>query len=97
MKEEIFGMAAFRSRQQVMNFEAALRKAGVRTAIITTPRSVSVGCGLSVRFDLGDAKTAAEVYRNAQPGNLIGFYQVHREPSGQMNVRPLGVQSRYSG
>ena len=97
MKEEIFGMAAFRSRQQVMNFEAALRRVGVRTAIITTPRSVSVGCGLSVRFDLADLKAAAEVYRHTQPGNLIGFYQVHRDAAGQVNVRPLGVQSRYSG
>lgn len=97
MKEEIFAMAAFRSRQQVMYFEQALRKAGVRAAVMTTPRSVSVGCGLSVRFELSDAKAAAEVYRHVQPGNLIGFYQVHRDTSGQMNVSPLGVQSRYSG
>ena len=35
--QETFGIASFRSRQQVMKFEAALRRAGVRVQIITTP------------------------------------------------------------
>ena len=43
--QETFGIASFRSRQQVMKFEAALRRAGVRVQIITTPRDVAVGCG----------------------------------------------------
>ena len=92
MKEEQYAIAAFRSRQQVMNFEQALRRAGIRTSIVTTPRSVSVGCGLSVRFDPADAKAAADVCRSLQPGNLIGFYHVSRDNAGQLAVHPLGVQ-----
>ena len=77
-QRETFGIAAFRSRQQVMRFDAALRRAGIASEVISTPRDVSVGCGLSVRFDLRDAQEAMNVYQRARPGNLIGFYRVER-------------------
>lgn len=94
--DEQFGIAAFRSRQQVMGFERALRRAGVPTGIITTPRSVSVGCGLSVRFELRDARDVYDVYQIAKPGNLIGFYRVSRA-DGRTEVKPLGMQTGYTG
>ena len=94
--EEQFGIAAFRSRQQVMHFERALRRAGVPTSIITTPRSVSVGCGLSVRFELRDVRDVQDVYQVAKPGNLIGFYRVERQ-GGHTQVTPLGIQMGYQG
>jgi len=94
--EEQFGIASFRSRQQVMGFQRALRHAGVPAEIITTPRSVSVGCGLSVRFELGNARDVYDVYQVAKPGNLIGFYRVQRE-EGRTNVKPLGMQATYNG
>ena len=76
--QEFFGIAAFRSRQQVLRFEAALNRQGVPARVVTTPRDVSMGCGLSVRFDLRDAQEAMNVYQRARPGNLIGFYRVER-------------------
>jgi len=94
--EEQFGIASFRSRQQVIGFERALRRAGVPAGIITTPRSVSVGCGLSVRFELRDARDVYDVYHVARPGNLIGFYRVLRE-NGRTDVKPLGMQVGYNG
>ena len=60
--QEIFGIAAFRSRQQVTRFDAALRRNGIRSQVISTPRDVSIGCGLSVRFDLRDAPAVQQVY-----------------------------------
>ena len=87
--QDIFGIAAFRSRQQVMRFEAALRRAGVRAQVISTPRDVSVGCGLSVRFDMKDAAAAQQVYRAARPGNLIGFYRVDRGWDGRTRVTAM--------
>ena len=78
MQQEVFGIASFRSRQQVLKFEGALRRAGVRVSVITTPRDVSVGCGLSIRFELGDAHRVMEVYEQLHPSNLIGFYRVER-------------------
>mgnify|MGYP003451137118 CR=1 FL=1 len=87
--QETFGIAAFRSRQQVMRFESALRRAGIRSQVISTPRDVSIGCGLSVRFELEDFDRVEAVYRQLRPSNLIGFYRVERSGQGRAAVRPL--------
>lgn len=92
--EEVFGIASFRSRQQVLKFDSALRRSGVRTQVITTPRDVSVGCGLSVRFELGDFQRVMEVYQQLHPTNLIGFYQVERANGSRTVTRPLGMPGR---
>ncbi len=89
MQQEVFGIASFRSRQQVLKFEGALRRSGVRVSVITTPRDVSVGCGLSIRFELGDAGRVIDVYNQLRPSNLIGFYQVQRENGQRTVTRPL--------
>ena len=86
MREEFFGIASFRSRQQVMQLESALRRMGVPASIVTTPRDVSLGCGLSVRFELSDASAVRDVYQHTRPGNLIGFYQVRRDMHGETSV-----------
>lgn len=83
------GIAAFHSRQQVMRFDSALRKAGIHSEIVSTPRDVSVGCGLSVAFDLRDTDAVLDVYRRSRPGNLIGFYEVLRSPGHRPQVMPI--------
>lgn len=85
---EVFGIASFRSRQQVLKFEGALRREGVHVSIITTPRDVSMGCGLSIRFALEDYPLVREVCNHLRPSNLIGFYKVTRE-----NGRYVGTQA----
>lgn len=89
MVREHFGIASFRSRQQVMRFEAALRRAGLRVEIITTPRDVSIGCGLSVRFETEDYSRVCALYRQLRPNNLIGFYLVEPTSGGRPKVTPL--------
>lgn len=86
--EEAFGIGAFRSRQQVLRFAGALERSGIRTQVISTPREVQVGCGLSVRFELGDATRVMDVYRRNNPGNLIGFYRV-TSGRGPGRISPL--------
>lgn len=87
--QETFGIGAFRSRQQVMRFDSALRRAGVRSQVISTPRDISIGCGLSVRFELKDTKAVLDAYRQSRPGNLIGFYQVTRSGNSRPQIAPL--------
>ena len=87
--QETFGIAAFRSRQQVMRFESALRRAGIRSQVISTPRDVSIGCGLSVQFDLSDKARVFDVYKQTRPSNLIGFYQVTRDNHAKPQISPL--------
>ena len=86
---ETFGIASFRSRQQVLKFESALRREGLRASVITTPRDVSIGCGLSIRFELADQSRVMEVYRTLRPSNLIGFYRVERTDGQRTVTRPL--------
>lgn len=87
--EENFCIAAFASRLQVMAFEEALKGQGIRASIVTTPRAVALGCGLSVRFDEQDAARVKAVYQALGLGNLIGFYRVTRDVSGRADVQPL--------
>ena len=89
MQQEVFGIASFRSRQQVFKFEGALRRSGVKVEVITTPRDVSVGCGLSIRFELADADRVMHVYNELRPSNLIGFYRVERMQGQRTATRPL--------
>lgn len=88
--EENFCIAAFRSRLQVMAFEEALKQKGIKATIVTTPRAVAMGCGLSVRFEEKDAPRVKALYQALGLGNLIGFYRVTRDQSGRAAVMPLG-------
>ena len=87
--EENFCIAAFRSRLQVMAFEDALKHQGLHASIVTTPRAVALGCGLSVRFEEKDAPRVRALYQALGLGNLIGFYRVVRDGSGRAAVYPL--------
>lgn len=84
-----YGIASFRSRQQVFAFESALKRAGVHTQVVSTPREVALGCGLSVRFELVDAARVSDLYRRTQPSNLIGFYRVEARPGKRPAISPL--------
>ncbi|MEF9972630.1 MAG: DUF3343 domain-containing protein [Clostridia bacterium] len=89
---EVSGVAAFRSRQQVMNFDGALRRAGIESKIISTPRDVAIGCGLSVEFKIEDAQAVMQVLDRVRPGNLIGMYQIDRRSGGRPVLTALARQ-----
>ena len=86
--QELFGIAAFRSRQQVTRFDAALRRAGIRSQVISTPRDISMGCGLSVRFPLAHADEVRRAARAANSPNLIGLYRANYD-GARLRVSPL--------
>ena len=86
-----FGIAAFRSRTQVLRLEDALRRAGLDAGVISTPREVAMGCGLSVRFSLADTPKVMTVYRRLNPGALVGFYRVDDYGTRQIRLSPLGA------
>lgn len=87
--EEVVGVAAFRSRQQVMRFEGILRRAGLGARVISTPRDVAIGCGLSVEFDIRDAQTVQSILGRAHAPNLIGLYQIDRRGGGRPRLTAL--------
>lgn len=85
---DVYGIAAYRSRQQVLMLESVLRREGVNVKIVTTPREVSMGCGLSARFELSDAPHVARTVRRMNTGNLIGLYRVEYA-NGRTKLSPL--------
>ena len=86
-----FGIASFRSRTQVLRLEDALRRAGLAAGIISTPREVAMGCGLSVRFALSEYPSVISVYRRLNPGALIGFYRTENYGTRQMKLSPISL------
>ena len=86
-----FGIASFRSRTQVLRLEDALRRSGLSAGIISTPREVAMGCGLSVRFALSEYPSVVSIYRRLNPGALIGFYRVDHYGTRQMRLTPLSL------
>ena len=86
---QVFGLAAFRSRTQVLRFEDALHRAGLHAEIISTPREVAIGCGLSVRFQLHETDEVLTVFRRLNPSALIGFYTVEMDGARPLRLAPL--------
>ena len=84
-----FGIAAFRSRTQVLRMEDALRRAGLSAGVISTPRQVAIGCGLSVRFELAEYSQVMAVYRRLNPTALVGFYRVDDFGTRDIRLTPL--------
>lgn len=89
--QEVFGIAAFRSRQQVLMMENALRREGVNVRVITTPRDVALGCGLSVRFGMDDLGKVEQAIKRQRPTNLIGVYRVERSGAARPKLTPIAI------
>lgn len=87
-----FGIASFRSRTQVLRLEDALRRSGIPAGVVSTPREVAMGCGLSVRFELGDFPRVMGVYHHLSPGALIGFYRVDGYGTRHLRLTPLTMR-----
>ena len=87
-----FGIAAYRSRTHVLRMEDALRRAGLAAGVVSTPREVALGCGLSVRFELRDVPAVMAIHRRMNPGALIGFYRVEDYGTRHMRLTPLALR-----
>lgn len=90
--QEVYCVAAFRSRQQVFMFENVLRREGIQTQIVSTPRDVSMGCGLSVRFRPEDTVRVAAALRLVNTTNLIGLYRVEYMGAGKPRLTAIPIR-----
>lgn len=86
---ESFIIAAFRSRQSVLRFDTQLRQIGIASSVISTPREVSMGCGLSVSFPQQHLHQAITEYERARPVGLIGFYLVQPMQGSRSTLTPV--------
>ena len=80
-------IAVFKSRTQVMKFYGLLQNYRINSAITNTPREASLGCGLSVKFNINDYSSVMKVLRNDNYYSFGGIFKVI-ENGNQKNVRP---------
>lgn len=78
-------IAVYRSRNISIKAYNFLSNNGVTCALVSTPRSANVGCGLSVKFNKADYSTVKGVLSNAE--TFVGFFLVKNTLSGSAVVR----------
>ena len=78
-----YGIAAFRSRQQVFKYEEIFARGGIATQVVSTPREIAAGCGLSLRFSMSDLPKVQATFAHSHPTNLIGLYAIERREDGR--------------
>ena len=81
-KEKImqYVIAVYRSRNVTMQAYNFLTQHGVVAALISTPRSVNVGCGLSVKFSVDVLPRVRATLSAAE--TFVGFFAVRNTMSG---------------
>lgn len=57
-------IAVFGNRNQAMQFATSLKRQGVRTKTIDTPRELSVACGISIIFESSHLGRARQIVQN---------------------------------
>lgn len=75
-------IAVYRSRNITMRAYNFLLQRGVTAALVSTPRSVNVGCGLSVRFVQTYLPRYRQVLSDAE--TFVGFYLVRNTTRGTL-------------
>ena len=80
-----FVIAVYRSRNVSMRAYNFLQSQGVTCALVSTPRSANVGCGLSVKF----GKSALPAFKDALSSveTFVGFFLIKNTFSGNTVVR----------
>ena len=58
-----FLLVAFKSRQHALSFKDDLTKVSIKSQVLPTPKELSLGCGLSIRFSLADSRKAKELLK----------------------------------
>lgn len=73
MTEQI---AAFRSRTQAVDCNNRLKRYGVPSTIINTPKEANIGCGLSLRIPQNMLPRAKAIISAAKYSAFYGFITV---------------------
>ena len=84
--QENFDIIAFRSRQHAFHFSQVLRDQGISTQVMSTPKEVALGCGLSIRFSTYMTRQIMQIYKRYN-SPILGFYHVVRTGSTSQMTR----------
>lgn len=84
--QEIFDILSFRSRQHAFHFSQVLRDQGINNQVMSTPKEVALGCGLSLRFSPYMTRQILQIYKQYN-SPIIGCYHVERTGSNTIITR----------
>lgn len=69
-------IVVFRSRQHALAFKDTLTQHGVKSSVISTPKELSLGCGLSVKFDVQSKEKVSKILSENNIANSNGMYSI---------------------
>ncbi|NLJ41707.1 MAG: DUF3343 domain-containing protein [Clostridiales bacterium] len=84
-----FDFVSFNSRQHALFFHQILESNGYKTKVISTPKGVSLGCGLSLSFPSIITPYIIDIYKKSNVP-VMGFYSIRRVGnSNQLSRIPI--------
>ncbi len=81
-------VTTFRSRTDTVKFYEFLRRNGVNSQIINTPKQAGVGCGLSVKTSLDRLELVRKAVKITSLSSFVGFFHV-KKVYGTVMVRSI--------
>ncbi|MBQ3218990.1 MAG: DUF3343 domain-containing protein [Clostridia bacterium] len=81
-------IVAFRSRAHTVKFHEFLRRNGIFSEVINTPKEAGVGCGLSVKVSKERFSIVKNLAYSANLGSLAGFF-IYKTVGGKRTVRSI--------
>lgn len=67
-------LVVFRSKSETLKFASILASYGHKSAIVSTPRQISVSCGVSARIDFKALETAKNIVSRRQFYTFAGIF-----------------------
>lgn len=81
-------IVAFRSRAQTVKFNEYLRRNGVSSEIVNTPKEAGVGCGLSVKISKEKLSLVKNIIKRLKVDSFAGFF-LYKNTNGLRSVRMI--------
>ena len=70
-------LAVFRSRSQAVDCNSRLRRGGIPSNLINTPKEAGVGCGLSIKFPQGMEMRARAIISGGRYSAFYGLMTIN--------------------
>ena len=80
---------SFKSRQEAMRLFKSARNVGIDVSIVSTPKFVYLGCGLSVKTSVENYNAIYNVFVSNKFSTFIGAYRVKTDGKGTRSERIL--------
>ncbi len=83
-----YGLVVFRARSETIAFANTLKSNGINVLIVSTPREISVSCGISVRFSPGYINLVKKIISNKRFNSFSGVYLI-KQSGPNLKIMPL--------